>query len=57
MSEGKSRTQKEADWKGKLEKRIRLQWEWPFFKFELGRWAYKTDCTGRTITYWWEGDR
>lgn len=43
---------KNADWKGKLERRfvlLRLRREW-------GRWCYRTDCCGETKACWWEHD-
>jgi hypothetical protein len=43
---------KNADWKGKLERRFvlrRLRREW-------GRWCYRTDCCGETRACWWEQD-
>lgn len=39
-----------ADWKGALEKRFR----WRSFRFEWGRYCYKTNCCGDTTDCWWE---
>lgn len=38
-----------ADWIGKRERRF----NWRMFRFEIGRWHYRTDCMGKTLARRW----
>ena len=41
---------KTSTWGGAKERRFR----WSKFRFEWGRYFYKTDCMGRDRAVWWE---
>jgi hypothetical protein len=39
-----------ADWKGARRKR----WSWLRWRFEWGRYCFRTDCNGDTLESWFE---
>ena len=42
-----------ADWKGMLKRRFR----WRRFRYEYGRWCFRTDCCGNTISQRFEWEK